>query len=234
MDDVEFVYFDLDDTLLDHRHAERKALADVRDRYLAIFGTLSVDELQEKYHAINAPLWRRYADGKIDKDTVKEQRFARLLEAVDAPHADPALVGRYYMQRYAAHWQFVPGARAAYEAVADQVAVGVMTNGFAEVQAQKFDQFPVLRERADAVVVCEEAGVLKPDPEAFAHAADEAGVEPDDILYVGDSYRSDVEGGHHAGWRVAWFARTGTNGRSPDERGFVFDEWSALTDRFSS
>jgi HAD superfamily hydrolase (TIGR01549 family) len=229
--DVEFVYFDLDDTLLDHAHAERKALADVRDRYLAIFGTLSVDELQEQYHAINGPLWRRYADGEIDKDTVKRQRFEQLLAAVGAPHADPALVGRYYMQRYASHWQFIPGARAAYEAVAEQVPVGVMTNGFAEVQAQKFDAFPVLRERAHAVVVCEEAGVLKPAPEAFAHAADEASVEPDDVLYVGDSYRSDVEGAQNVGWRVAWFARHGPNGRSTDERGFVFQQWDTFADR---
>ena len=233
MDDIEFVYFDLDDTLLDHTHAERKALADVRDRYLAIFGTLSVDDLQEEYHAINAPLWRRYADGEINKDTVQRERFVQLLEAVDAPHADPALVGRYYVQRYAAHWQLISGAQEAYEAVADERPVGVMTNGFAEVQAQKFDEFPVLRERADAVVVCEEAGVLKPDPAAFAHATDAAGVEPSDVLYVGDSYRSDVEGAQNVGWRVAWFARNGRDGRSTDEHGFVFDDWSVLADRFS-
>lgn len=234
MDDVEFVYFDLDDTLLDHEHAERKALADVRNRYRTIFGMLSVEELQEKYHAINAPLWRRYGDGEIDKDTVQRQRFVQLLEAVDAPHADPALVGRYYMQRYAAHWQFIPGAKEAYEVIAENRSVGVMTNGFADVQAQKFDQFPVLRERADAVVVCEEAGALKPDPQAFAHATEEAGVAPDEVLYVGDSYRSDVEGGRRAGWRVAWYARNGTNGQTIDDRGFVFDEWDVLSDRLSS
>ena len=234
MDDVEFVYFDLDDTLLDHQHAERKALADVRDRYLTIFGTLSVDELQEQYHAINAPLWRRYADGEVDKDTVQRQRFEQLLEAVGASQANPALVGRYYMQRYGAHWQFIPGAQEAYEAVAEQVPVGVMTNGFAEVQAQKLDEFPTLRERADAIVVCENAGALKPDPTAFAHATDEASVEPEEVLYVGDSYRSDVEGAQRAGWRVAWFARNGTDGRSTDDRGFVFEDWDALPERLSA
>lgn len=228
--DVRFVYFDLDDTLLDHEHAERKSLADVRDRYRAIFGTLSVDELQEQYHSINAPLWRQYASGEIDKDTLKEQRFAQLLEAVGAPHADSALVRRYYMQRYARHWQFIPGAREAYEAVAERLPVGVMTNGFSEVQAQKFEAFPVLRERADAVLVCEDVGTLKPDPEVFAHATEQAGVSAEDVLYVGDSYSSDVEGGQTAGWHVAWYAPEGTDGRSPGERGFVFQEWNTLLD----
>ena len=226
-----FVYFDLDDTLLDHSHAERKALADVRDRYLEIFGTLSVDELQAQYHAINAPLWRRYADGEIDKQTLQDRRFAALLAEVGAPHANPALVRRYYMRRYGHHWRFVPGARAAYEAVAEAGPVGVMTNGFAEVQAEKFDTFPVLRERADAVVVCEEVGVLKPDPKVFAHAAEEAGVAPGEVLYVGDSYHSDVEGAQRAGWRVAWFAPDCTDGRSTDDRGFVFEDWDAFRAR---
>jgi YjjG family noncanonical pyrimidine nucleotidase len=231
MDRISFVYFDIDDTLLDHTHAEREALADLRGRYLEIFGTLSVDELQEQYHAINAPLWRRYADGAIDKATVQQQRFERLLEAVGALHANPALVGRYYMQRYAEHWRFTPGARAAYEAIAERRPVGLMTNGFAEVQAQKLDTFPVLEERADAIVVCEEIGTLKPDPQVFAHATEKANVETDEVLYVGDSYRSDVKGAQDAGWRVAWYAPEGTNGHSPDDSGFVFEEWEALTDR---
>jgi HAD superfamily hydrolase (TIGR01549 family) len=230
----EFVYFDLDDTLMDHQAAEREALSDLRDRYLQVFGTWSVEELQARYDAINAPLWTRYADGAIEKETLQRQRFVLLVVAGGAPHANAALVGRYYMQRYAAHWQFIPGARGAYESIAENRPVGIMTNGFAEVQAQKLDQFPTLRERADAIVVCEETGVLKPDPQAFAHATEEAGGEPNEILYVGDSYRSDVEGGQRAGWRVAWFARNGTEGRSTDDRGFVFDDWDALSARFVS
>jgi len=229
--DIEFVYFDIDDTLLDHQQAEREALADVRDRYLTIFGTLSVDELQDTYHTINAPLWRQYADGKIGKQTVQQQRFERLLEAVGAPHADATLVARYYMQRYGEHWAFIPGARETFEAVAERHPVGVMTNGFAEVQEKKLDRFPMLRERSEAVVICEDVGVLKPDPAVFDHATDEAGVSPEDVLYVGDSYRSDVEGAQPVGWRVAWYARNGTNGQSTNDRGFSFSDWATLRER---
>lgn len=229
--EIEFVYFDLDDTLLDHQQAERKALADVRNRYLTIFGTLSVDELQDTYHTINAPLWRQYADGEIGKQTVQQQRFEQLLEAVDAPHADATLVARYYMQRYAEHWTFVPGARETFEAVAEHHLVGVMTNGFAEVQERKLEQFPVLREKSEAVVICEEVGTLKPDPEVFDHATEEAGVRAEEVLYVGDSYRSDVQGAEPVGWRVAWYARNGTNGQSTGARSFSFSGWDELRDR---
>lgn len=229
--DVEFVYFDLDDTLLDHEHAERQALADVRTRYLEIFGRWSVDELQSTYHSINSPLWTKYADGEIEKETVRRQRFERLLEAADAPHADATLVGRFYIQQYGEHWRFIPGARDAFETVADDYGVGVLTNGFAEVQARKFDAFPVLRDRAEAIVVSEETGALKPDPAVFRHATERAGVRAEEVLYVGDSYRSDVKGAENAGWRVAWYARNGTDGRATNERGFSFGDWEALLER---
>ena len=228
-----FVYFDLDDTLFDHRHAERKALADLRDRYLALFGTLSVDELQAQYRAVSESLWREYETGAIDKETLQEQRFANLLMEVEAPQADPALVRRYYVQCYRRHWRLVPGAQTAYEAIAEHLPVGLLTNGFAEVQAEKLKEFPVLEERAETVVVCEENGALKPDPEAFRHASEQAGVDSDDVLYVGDSYRTDVQGAQNAGWRVAWFAPDGTDGRSINDRGFVFEDWNTLAERLT-
>ncbi|MFB6230837.1 MAG: HAD-IA family hydrolase, partial [Salinibacter sp.] len=153
--------------------------------------------------------------------------------SVDAPHADATLVARYYMQRYAEHWAFIPGARETFEAVAERYPVGVMTNGFAEVQQQKLEQFPVLRERAEAVVLCEDAGVLKPNPRAFDHATEAAGVKHRDVLYVGDSYRSDVQGAQPVGWRVAWYARHGTNGQSTNDRSFSFSDWATLRERLS-
>jgi YjjG family noncanonical pyrimidine nucleotidase len=230
---VSFVYFDIDDTLLDHSHAEREALGDLRERYLEVFGTLSIDELQERYHAINSPLWRRYADGEIEKETLQRERFERLLADVGAGHADAAQVRSRYMERYAAHWRFVPGARDAFEEVAARYPVGVLTNGFLEVQERKLERFPVLRERSEAVVVSEETGALKPHPDVFAHATEQAGVSAEDVLYVGDSYRSDVEGGRRAGWRVAWFVRNGQE--APDDQrpdaGFAFRDWDALTQR---
>lgn len=50
----------------------------------------------------------------------------------------------------------------------------------------------------------------KPRPEGFWHACERLGVEPADLVYVGDSYRCDVEGGLAAGVRPVWVDRWGT------------------------
>ena len=56
----------------------------------------------------------------------------------------------------------------------------------------------------------------KPRPEGFWHAADALGVAPDELVYVGDSYRCDVKGGLAAGVRPIWVDRWGTGLPVPD------------------
>jgi len=48
-------------------------------------------------------------------------------------------------------------------------------------------------------------GIRKPDPGIFWHATGLLGREPEECLYVGDSYAADVVGGKKAGVQVCWF-----------------------------
>lgn len=230
---IRFIYFDLDDTLLDHRHAERAALADVRRAFVDAFDGVSHERLCTTYRAHSTPLWRQYAAGTIEKADLKIGRFEQLLASLDIQTPAPPEVSDYYLDRYAAHWRFIPGARTAFTQLADRLPVGILTNGFAKTQAAKFDRFPVLRERAQTLVVSEETGYMKPHASVFAHAAEAAQTPPGAILYVGDSYHADVEGGRTAGWQVAWYTGNG-DAETPEEADcFAFDEWEALIDWLS-
>lgn len=219
---VRFVYFDIDDTLLDHRAAERAALEDCHTRFAEHFNGHDLADVQATYHAGNVPLWRRYAAGELDRDDVQRLRFEALIDAFDLA-LDPHTLGEAYLARYAERWEWVGGAEAAFHAIADRYPVGLLTNGFADQQRGKLARFPILRERSQTVVISDEVGVMKPHPQIFAHAAEQAGTEPGAILYVGDSLHSDVEGGQAAGWQVAWYRGDGGNGA------FAFDDWTALT-----
>jgi len=55
----------------------------------------------------------------------------------------------------------------------------------------------------DCAFSSEEVGYLKPNPEPFLHLAERLGVEPARILYVGNSYRYDIEGAHSVGMETA-------------------------------
>lgn len=225
-----FIYFDLDDTLLDHRHAERLALADVCRDFEHAFGRFDLVHVQETYHRHNVQLWHRYALGDIEKDELKRLRFEQLLVALAVGDLQAGDVNEHYLDCYARHWTFIEGAREAFLAVAARYPVGILTNGFSEVQHAKLDRFPELRERTRAVIISEEVGFMKPHPQLFAHAATRAGVPPAEILYVGDSFTSDVRGGLDAGWQVAWY-RGDPNRLNGEAGAFCFETWDALCEQ---
>ncbi len=221
---IRFVYFDLDDTLLDHRRAEKAALADCHEHFAAHLNGYSLPHIQETYHAHNVPLWRDYGQGLITKADLQERRFSNLLAALDVEALAPELLGDFYLSRYAHHWHWIEGAERAFHTIADQLPVGILTNGFKEQQRAKLDRFPVLLERSASIVISEEVGIMKPDPALFTHATKAVDVKPEHILYVGDSLHSDVEGGRNAGWQVAWFR--GQDGQRDDV--LAFHDWGVL------
>jgi 5'-nucleotidase len=221
---IRFVYFDLDDTLLDHRRAERDALADCCSRYPAHLGHLDIEHVCGVYHENNVPLWRAYAAGEISRDDVQKRRFHLLVRHLEIIGLDSDELGSFYLECYARRWCWRSGAEKAFRAIAEVLPLGILTNGFSDLQHAKLDRFPVLREKSRTVVVSEDVGVLKPDQLIFDHAADAAAVASENLLYVGDSLESDVRGGLSAGWQVAWLRE----GSAHVEGAFAFEHWDEL------
>ncbi len=229
---IRFVYFDLDDTLLDHHTAQRHGLTELYEEFQPHFGKVTLTQLQAVYHKHNQVLWPQYAEGTITRDDLRRLRFELTLTDLGITSLVPDEMNVLYLERYANHWGFLPNASAAFHAVADHYPVGIITNGFTEVQQAKLNRFPELRDRARAVLISEEVGYMKPHPELFAQATDFADTLPASILYVGDSFTSDVQGAQRAGWQMAWFR---TNGHTDDDRSkangaLCFSNWNVLLD----
>lgn len=226
----EFIYFDLDDTLLDHKSAERNALGDIHSHYRC-FSDTDFEDLVDTYHKINSRQWKLYSEGSIDRQRLQENRFTQTLEGLGI---DPGLqeeVGREYMSSYRDHWNWVEGAESAFEAIRSRYQVGILTNGFSETQQAKFDRFN-LYDRAKHLVISEDVGHLKPHPKIFKHATSLTGYQPEEILYIGDSYNSDVKGGTGFGWKVAWFTANGDT-EQHREATFVFDTFEKLCEKLN-
>jgi len=65
----------------------------------------------------------------------------------------------------------------------------------------------------DFVVASAAVGTAKPHPDIFRYALDRAGLQPSDVLYVGDSYVSDVLGARTVGIAAVLIDR---EGRAPE------------------
>ena len=221
----EFIYFDLDDTLLNHKKAEQFGLADVHQHFKE-FESISLDKLVNTYHHVNKELWEEYGRGKIDRYILHRRRFEETFIELGVESSLYKEAGKVYMNYYRNHWEWIDGAKEAYEKVVAKYPVGIITNGFAETQWMKIEQFG-FKETTRQIVISEEVGVMKPHPKIFDYATKLAEVPGEKILYVGDSFSSDVQGGKVAGWMVAWYKSNPTKeeAKLPD---LCFEDFGAL------
>jgi len=83
--------------------------------------------------------------------------------------------------------------------------IGIVTNGPPDIQRLKIEQTG-LSNAFSSIVISGELGVGKPDPEVFAHALRELGVDPRHAVMVGDNWRRDVEGALSAGLSAVWIS----------------------------
>lgn len=211
LDDIQVIYFDLDNTLVDHSGAEKRALQDVLREYPDEFPKTTFKEFAAKYKLINDRMWRELAAGEMTAEELKTHRFIELMglsPKTDAP--DSAFeIGEWYLERYAKHWRLFDGAQHAITAAAELTPTGLMSNGFRLQVLGKIKRF-AWESTFDYVVISEEVGIMKPHRGIFDYARQLAGVaKPRHILYVGDHYESDILGASKAGWKTIWLNHYG-------------------------
>lgn len=212
------LFFDIDDTLVDHRGAEEAAQRETFEAHGALFAGLAFDDWLTTYRAKNRPLWDAYGRGEITREILQHRRFLDPLEALgrDATRADD--VGDFYLSRYREHWRLNEGAEEALEAASLRGFVGLLSNGLIEQQQGKIRRLGLDR-WAKVVILSEEVGAMKPDRRIFEAAIDAARLagagEAGRRIYVGDSYPHDVIGARRAGWEAVLYNPSGAETPGP-------------------
>lgn len=77
----------------------------------------------------------------------------------------------------------------------------------------------------DVMLGTESCGALKPSPVPFKKMAQELGIAPEEILYVGNSFKYDVLGAKAAGMKAVWFSKKKDKTKTAD---FVFKDYEDL------
>ena len=195
----EFLFLDLDDTILDFHKAESIA---IRKALLAC-GVTPTDETVALYSSINKRHWQMLERGEITRDQVKIFRFARLFEALGVT-ADPYATAKNYEVLLGIGHYFLPGAEEAVAALSKKYRLFLASNGTASVQAGRMTSANLYR-FFEKTFVSEDIGENKPSPAYFQRCfAQIPDFDPEKALMVGDSLTSDILGGKNAGIRTCW------------------------------
>lgn len=141
--------------------------------------------------------WRRFMD--------------RVVEHLDEPSPGPFAAAELFDRfAHAEAWEVFPDVLPALEALRDRWRLAVLSN---------WDpRLPVLLRRLglasffEQIVYSAEVGVEKPHPAIFRSALDRLGLEPGNVVHVGDRVRDDVEGASAVGMGALLLDRTGGRG----------------------
>ena len=195
----EFLFLDLDDTILDFKQAERIAIsATIRQ-----FGVEPTEEVLHRYHLINKWHWEQLELGKMTRDQVLEGRFGQLFRELGV-EADAEKCARTYEKNLSVGHYFLPGAEEAVDVLHRKYRLFLASNGTASVQKGRMTSANLYR-FFEKVFVSQEIGHNKPSRAYFEGCFSQIpGFDPKRAMIVGDSLSSDILGGINAGIKTCW------------------------------
>lgn len=196
---IEFLFLDLDDTVLDFRKAEYLAIG----RTFEAMGLEPTEKIRHRYHEINQAHWKLLERGELTREQVLVRRFERLFEEFGI-QIDGVKVARTYERFLGEGHYFLPGAEEAVMELSRKYRLFLASNGTASVQKGRMTSANLYR-WFEKVFVSQEIGHNKPSRAFFdACFAQIPGFEREKCLMVGDSLTSDILGGINAGIKTCW------------------------------
>lgn len=209
---IEFLFLDLDDTILDFQKAEHIALS----KTLNSFGITPTEAVCRRYSQINRAHWERLERKELTREQVLVGRFAQLFAELGID-ADPAQAADRYAYNLGIGHYFLPGAREAVEALSKKYKLYIASNGTVTVQSGRLKSADISHFFQD-IFFSQAMGYEKPDARFFENAfARIPDFDRSRTMIVGDSLTSDILGGINAGIQTCWINPTGKPGR-PDIR----------------
>lgn len=196
---IEYLFIDLDDTILDFHKAEHIGLCNTLRHY----GVEPTEETIALYLQINAAHWRALEKGEMTRKQVNEGRFTTLFRELGR-EVDGQECAAFYLSQLALTYDYLPGAEEAVKALTQKYRLFVASNGNSSVQTPRMANSGLNR-YIEKAFVSEALGQNKPSKAyfdlCFAQIPD---FDPHKAIMVGDSLTSDIQGGINAGIPTVW------------------------------
>ncbi|PIT74900.1 HAD family hydrolase [Limnohabitans sp. G3-2] len=212
---IQAITLDLDDTLWPVWPTIGRAEAVLQawlSTHAPATAALSADAEVKK--ATRADINARHADRAHDLSFLRRESIRALLEQAGEPaHLAEAAFEVFFAERQRV--DLFDDALPALAFWSQRMPVVALSNGNADVHRVGIGQ------HFHASVSAQSLGVAKPDVRIFEAAAAAAGVQPHQVLHIGDDAHADCVGALAAGMQVAWLNREGHEWTHGDVRPHV-------------
>ena len=207
MNNMRHIFFDLDNTLWDHR----------KNAYLTIKELFNQQKITEKYgidfesfhqvyHDINERLWEQIRDGEIDKDYLRKHRFydSFLSFGIDDVQLSDYFE-HHFLDEILNYNELVDCAIDLLDYLRNKgYIMHIISNGFQEVTERKCI-LSGISDYFETITSADSIGLRKPRPEIFDYSLNLAKAGKEESIMIGDDWIADVKGAQNFGMDVIFF-----------------------------
>ena len=199
---IKVILWDIDATLLDFLAAEKAAIDFCFEKFG--LGTCT-EEMLKRYSVINRRYWEMLEKGEMSKPEILVNRFKEFFET-EGLNADCAKdFNDTYQVALGDTICFRDNVSELVKKLKDQYKQYVVTNGTFIAQERKLRKSGI-GELVEESFISDLIGYEKPAMEFFDHVFGKIGhYEKDEVLIIGDSLTSDMQGGNNAGIICCWY-----------------------------
>ena len=204
---IQHIFFDLDNTLWDHRRNAYLTIKDLFDKEeITLKYNIDFEEFHSAYHEINEKLWEQIRDGEIDKEYLRKHRFYDTFKSFGINNLELSMYfEEHFLDKILNYNHLVEGAEYILDYLkAKDYTLHIISNGFQEVTERKcilsgIDHYFLTITSADSV------GIRKPNPEIFEYSLGLTKAQKEESILIGDDWIADVVGAQNFGMDVIFF-----------------------------
>lgn len=201
----QYILWDVDGTVLNFLASEAYAIKALFQKYN--IGECS-DDMLKLYSGINAKYWQMLERNELTKPEILVGRFREFFEKIGVDASIAESFNKDYQVALGDYVVFMDGAKEILLSQKGQYKLVAVTNGTQVAQEKKL-RLSGLNEIFDAIFISECVGAEKPNKAFFDRVFEELAIlDKNEVLLIGDSLTSDMQGGYLAGIDTCWFNPT--------------------------
>lgn len=196
------VLLDADGTIFDFVGAEHDAILQTAKN----FGFIPSDEDIEVYSKINLSFWKELEKGLVSKKELTVLRFIKWFEFLGI-NVDPVMFDYKYQDNLTLQGRVYPDTIDFLRKLSDICNIYVVTNGLSNCQRGRMENSSV-KAYIKGMYISGDIGYEKPDVRFFDYVFSDLNIQnKDEVIIIGDSITSDMQGGKNAGITTCLYSR---------------------------
>ena len=213
---IKYIFFDLDETLIDIKKAQNIAIESLFNLY-DFNKVIDLNSFVKKWDDLTDYHYKFYTTKQISYEEQRKRRITDLFKAYNVPLTIEAIdVYNIYLKEFENSWTVFDDVKETLTKLKNNdYILGLISNGDYDQQVQKMQRVGIY-DMFDFVNTSSQFEYSKPNPKLFETIFTKHNIDYKKVCYVGDSYKKDILPCRQIGVKSILIDRKGVDYNDPE------------------